>query len=148
MRALLVAAALLGLTACGGNTVSQVQAPTTFSVNGTITLVADSLNSEQAMGGACVTDGGYDDIRTGAQVSVRDEASKVIALGRLDAGHVAEQFTEGALVGYAYKCVFGFTVADVPEGHSIYSVEVSHRGELQYARADLNSALALSLGTS
>lgn len=117
-----------------------------FVVNGTVTVTADSLSSEQTMDGSCVTGNGYDDVRTGAQVTVRDDASKVVALGALTEGHVTEQFTEGALIGYAYKCTFKFAVTGVPEGHAIYSVEVSHRGELHYSRADLNPWLKLTIG--
>jgi hypothetical protein len=37
-------------------------------------------------------------------------------------------------------------VENVPEGESIYSIEVAHRGELSYNRADLDTSLALNLG--
>jgi hypothetical protein len=50
-----------------------------------------------------------------------------------------------ALLAYASKCTFVFTVDSVPGGQQIHSVEVSHRGDLQYTRAQLDQPLALTL---
>ena len=99
------------------------------------------------MGGACVTDDGYSDISDGAQVTVEDSTGKAIALGTLQAGHVSELFGPGTAVeGMAYRCVFGFTVNDVPAEEKIYSVEVSHRGKVNFTREKLNGPIALTLG--
>jgi len=114
--------------------------PTTFLVVGTVTVPA-SIGSEPGNGGDCYTPDGYGDIREGAQVTVKDAAGTVIALGRLDPGHTVD--SNGT---FASKCIFGFTLTDVPEGKDFYLVEVSHRGELRYTRGDLASALTLTLG--
>lgn len=120
-----------------------------LTVTGDIVVSADVLSSGQAVGESCATADGYDDIRTGAQVAVRDAAGKVLAIGTLEPGTVAELYGEDALpalLGYASKCNFEFTVKGVPDGQQIYSVEVAHRGAVQYQRAQLDAVLALTLG--
>jgi hypothetical protein len=67
---------------------------------------------------------------------VTDEHDTVIAVGSLDSGHTQDR-----------KCLFGFTVTGVPEGKNFYSVEVAHRGALQYTRDGVGKPLALSLGS-
>jgi hypothetical protein len=151
MRVIATITAILLLAGCGeSNKMPESptsSVPASFKVSGTITVAADSMSSEQAMGGVCVTDGGYSDIRTGAQVTVEDSAGKAIALGALQAGHVSEVFDSGTAVeGMASLCVFGFRVNDVPAGEQIYSVEVSHRGKLNFTRDKLNEPISLTLG--
>ncbi|MFI5713380.1 hypothetical protein [Kribbella sp. NPDC051620] len=151
MRLIAIITAVLLLAACGlskqASESSTPSAPATITVSGTITVSADSMSSEQAMGGACVTDDGYSDISSGAQVRVEDSAGKVIALAALQAGHVSEVFGPGTAVeGMAYLCVFGFTVNDVPAEEKIYSVEVTHRGKISFTREKLNEPIALTLG--
>lgn len=152
MRVIVTIAAVLLLAACGSNTDQVSDSPTpstpaTLTVAGTVTVEADTMSSEHAMGGACVTDGGYSDIRTGAQVTVADSAGKAIALGALESGYVTEVFGPGTAVeGMAYKCSFGFTVNDVPSSEQIYSVGVSHRGKVNFTRDKLNEPLALTIG--
>jgi len=146
MLAAAFAATALLVTGCGGSHPAAVGAPTssptptTFQLTGTITVEA-STRSEGTDGGDCYASDGYSDIKDGAQVTVKDGAGAVISLGNLDPGHTVEG--NGT---FAFKCIFGFTVASVPEGKDFYVVEVSHRGELRYTRADLSAALALSLG--
>lgn len=123
--------------------------PAPFTVTGAIVVPADILSSGQAVGESCATDDGYGDIQAGAQVTVKDAAGTVVAVGRLQAGTVADLYGEGdmpALLGYASKCTFAFNVTNVPAGQQIYSVEVSHRGELRYDRDQLDQPLALTLG--
>ncbi|TCC21653.1 hypothetical protein [Kribbella sindirgiensis] len=123
--------------------------PESFAVTGAIVVEADILTSAQEVGGACVPEDGYDDIHAGTQVTVKDATAKVVALGKLQAGTVAELYGEDALpalLGFASKCTFSFTVTDVPGGQEIYSVEVSHRGDVRFSREQLNEELALTLG--
>jgi hypothetical protein len=42
--------------------------------------------------------------------------------------------------------VFGFSADDVPSGRSFYTVEVAHRGEVKYSKADAAKPLELTLG--
>lgn len=154
MRTIVIITAALLLASCGSAQDKPVTrastAPTTpasLTVTGTITVAADSMSSEQEMGGACVTDDGYSDIESGAQVTVADASGKALALGALEAGRVSEVFDEGTAVeGMASLCVFGFTVKDVSPSEAIYSVEVSHRGKVNFTREKLNESVALTLG--
>jgi hypothetical protein len=147
-------AATIVLAGCAGNQPKPAETPTEFKITGTVTVDAGDA-SDGTMGGDCLTEGGYSDIATGAQVTVKDETGKVIALGSLEAGRTSDVQTlpkfnpETAIiedVPQATKCVFGFTVPSVPEGESFYSIEVAHRGELRYDRSNLATSLALSLG--
>lgn len=132
----LAAVVLLPLAGCGGSQLEGASAPpSTFKVTGTI-MLDRGVGSAPEDGGDCITDGGYLDIREGAQVTVTDEHDVVIALGSLDPGHTLDA-----------KCIFGFTVTGVPEGKHFYSVEVAHRGALQYTRDGVGKELALTLGS-
>jgi hypothetical protein len=140
--------ALVALTGCATDLKASEPSPTPtgFTIQGTVTVEA-GISADGDLGGSCVTDGGYSDIRSGAQVTVKDGAGAVIALGALDPGKTIanREFSDGT--GYlATKCVFGFTVTGVPDGQQFYAVEVSHRGELRYTRSDLDTALTLTLG--
>lgn len=79
------------------------------------------LNSTGATvtGRQCTGEGGYSDVRGGAQVVVFDASGKVLGSGFLQDG-----FHEPG------ACVFRFSVADVPRGEGTYQVEVSHRGKV------------------
>jgi hypothetical protein len=96
------------------------------------------FGTDPSPGGDCYTGGGYDDIQSGAQVTVKDESGTVIALGALDPGHSDDVLSR--------TCVFGFVAADVPGGKSFYTVEVAHRGELKYTPEEAARPLELTLG--
>lgn len=148
-RALTAAAAVVAtvaLAACGNGNQPLASAssgpsaapsgPTGFTIVGTLTVEA-STSSDSSDGGDCyASDGGYSDVRMGAGVTIKDETGTVVALGNLDPGHTIEPA----------KCTFGFSVVSVPEGKKFYSVEVAHRGEVRYTRADLSEPLTLTLG--
>ena len=87
--------------------------------------------------GSCTGSGGYDDIRAGALVVVRDGGGETLATSSLDDG----EESGGA-------CVFSFEVTDVPDA-DFYEVEVSHRGGLTWSQQELDDEgwdVALSLG--
>ncbi|MER7131358.1 hypothetical protein [Streptosporangium saharense] len=113
--------------------------PVPLTVGGTMSVPGSSL-----IGGLdsnpkpCVTTGGYSDIREGAQVVITDEASKTIALGSLEAGKPDSQNPA--------RCVFPFSVQNVPAGRPFYGIEVSHRGRLQYTAEQIAMSLQLTLG--
>lgn len=120
--------------------------PATFTLNGAITVNADAVSSDQVVGGSCASATGYDDVQSGAQVTVTDAAGKVVAVGALQAGLVSELFDKEPLRGFASRCSFGFKVLGVAGGQDIYSVEVSHRGEVRFSRAQLDKPISLTLG--
>lgn len=92
-------------------------------------------------GDPCEGQGGYDDLREGAQVTIRDENNEVLAVGALDEGKI---LTEGL-----YDCAFFFEVPEVPLESSFYSVEVASRGEQRYPADEFEHedfAVTLELG--
>lgn len=90
----------------------------------------DAAGQQSASG--CYGRGGYDDIRGGARVTVKNEKGTLIGTGSLESG------TWTNLGGGTTGCVFPFTVADVKDA-DFYQVEVSHRGGLTYSKADLEA---------
>jgi hypothetical protein len=80
-----------------------------------------------SFGGTCDGTGGYNDLSSGASVTVTDPAGKVIATGSLGEGH--------PLKGLA--CQFKFTITDVPK-EKIYGIQISHRGILNYTQAQVD----------
>jgi hypothetical protein len=71
-------------------------------------------------------------------VVVKDEAEKIVALGKIGPG-IESDF---------HECEFEFTVEDIPE-RPFYTVEIGKRGSLVYAREELDREgwhLALTIG--
>ena len=87
------------------------------------------LRQANSIGADCTGTGGYDDLHVGTAVVVRDEAGKVLSTGNLDSGKISSLET----------CTWAFRVTGLPDA-KYYQVEVSHRGQVTYSRADLDSA--------
>jgi len=143
-KPVLIAALVLVVLAGAGvaswltNSDDSPMAPQTFEVRGTI-AVDDALADDGFSADGyrhCTGNRGYDDIRTGAQVTVYDAAGKAVALGELG----ESRLKDGA-------CQLGFLVREVPAGAGIYEVEVAHRGKLRYEEERLVSGeVSLTLG--
>ena len=138
-----VASAALALTSCGalpgiggGTAKAPSPTPTTLMVSGALTLHG-SYNGGIEDDSKCSGSLGYDDIAAGAQVVIADSDGKTVALGQLNDGFVASD-----------SCIFTFVVRDVPKGNRFYSVEVSHRGGVQFSEAQLREPLLMTLGSS
>jgi hypothetical protein len=151
-RTLLIAAALM-LAACGSGgesaAPSPTPSPTSLVVAGALEVPIGSASAaryaeEKAQPGApgCGVDDGYDDIRAGAQVTVTDEAGKVIALGVLNGGTLSAE--DGTIYALA-KCSFPFSV-EVPAGATFYGIEVANRGVVRYEPEALERYLTLTIG--
>lgn len=129
------------LTACApGGTPS----PSTHSIGGTLTLSGANSFTADSAHGVCAGKGGFVDIVVGAQVTIKDQTGAVIGLTNLDRG------TADVSSASVATCTFPFLVADVPTA-TFYSIEISHRGEVRYAAADLAAkqwSVALTLGGS
>lgn len=102
-----------------------------------------TLNDRPEIGAnaTCHGTGGYDDIREGLGVVVRDGAGVVLATSALGPGAYVD-------VARLYGCRFLFFVPDVPDA-PFYAIEVGHRGELTYSKAELEAAgwsVAFTLG--
>jgi hypothetical protein len=123
--AVAVAAALL---AAGG--VYLLVRPTTFDAQGAL-----RLQDPETIRARCAGQGGYVDIRIGAQVVVTDADEKTVGIGRLDAS-----------ANKGLYCEYSFTVRDVPAGLDFYGVEVSKRSRVQYSEEQLRAGVTLSLG--
>lgn len=144
MRKIVVGAVLvLALGACGGATkvtlsgsrpllVPTTTAPSGHMINGTLEL-NDDVDTWAATGGPCSgtddTNGGFDDIVPGAQVTVTNQAQTIVATGTLGAGTVETLYS---------TCEFVFTVPDVPT-EQFYTVTVSHRGGVTYSEAQMTA---------
>jgi len=117
-------------------------AASTVTVSGSLTLDLGSGNFTWVGDGdtSCSGRRGYEDVRSGAQITITNPDGKVLALGRLGYGRA-----RGTEDGYADDCYFTFEVKDVPAGHGIYGVEISHRGRIQVKEAELQQ-VAMSLG--
>jgi hypothetical protein len=102
---------------------------TTYTLTGEISLLGLD-NSFTLTAPSCVGDGGYDDFREGTGVTVRDQAGAIIATGSLTGGR--RPGSSGN------SCAFLFTIPGVPYS-AFYSVEVSHRGELEYSFEEMES---------
>ena len=139
MKPLAALAACLLLAGCSA-VPTPTPTPTTFAASGTLDLAAPLIYATP--GAACSGTGGYADIKSGAQVSITDAGGKVVALGILTPGLAVDKYPS---VTGCELCRFAFAVADIPGGDSIYGVQVSHRGVVQFKRADANQ-LQLTLG--
>lgn len=107
----------------------------TFTVNGSLTAGTLDTPMTQCTYIPGVSNAGFSDLTKGADVKIRDSNGKVVGIGELKGG---TRFSPA-------RCKFDFTIDDVPEGDSIYSIEVAHRGEVPFKRADAES-LSLSMG--
>lgn len=110
--------------------------PETFIVHGEMELYDYTGDNILRYQGTCSGYEGYDDMVAGAQVVIRDATGETVAVSALDEGEPQGRTS----------CIFPFTVEDVPAGESIYSVEVSHRGEITFKEDEAEVGLTLSLG--
>ncbi|MFE2563051.1 hypothetical protein [Streptomyces mirabilis] len=118
-----------GLSGSGSST------PTTFTLNGTMTLTGDNIPTGDT-NEDCTGYSGYDDIAKGASVTVYDSTGKVVATGSLGTGKPKSA-----------ACGFPVAVPGVPEGSKFYQVEVSHRGKITVSSAEAKAGkFAASLG--
>ncbi len=92
----------------------------TFTISGSITVAYSSV-------------GGYQDIRSGAQVEVTNERNEILAVGSLTSGSGG---------------TYWFTVTEVPTGHRLYGVHVgnANRGVVWKSETEAKAGFFLSLG--
>jgi len=115
--------------------------PATKSMVGAVTmpryssphLAGDTANWQMDSIGACSGTGGYSDMTAGASVTVYDGSGTIVGSGALVFG-----------VRHGSTCEWDFGVNDLPDV-PFYQVEVSHRGKITVANADLGN-VAMSLG--
>lgn len=102
-----------------------------------------AVGFDDESGQPCTSKAGYSDIAYGAQVTVTDEAGIKLAVTSLGTGTSDDRGTDI----YVY-CSYGFLLADVPDGKSLYSIHVGNqaRGEVAYKRASLDTSVTLTIG--
>lgn len=145
-------ALVVGMAACGSPTPVKSgrspssAAPLTFTVSGEILVQFDSAALEQdpnrKVGGPCVADSGFDDIRDGGDVIVTDPSGKTIGLGNLEPGQLTQD-TKDSLTGW---CGYSFALNDVPTGFHFYGIKVGKRDVKQFTFADVSQPIVLQLG--
>jgi len=149
MRTLATLALVFTLAGCGssdgdGGGSAAPEPDGAFTVAGSLTLKDPGgvfYVSDGSAGDSCTGKGGYDDMRRGATVVVRNSRGEKLALGALDVGFLTEDSSEYLPA----PCVFGFQIAGVPVDGDLYSVEVASRGEINFTRDGADS-LSLTLG--
>lgn len=130
MRALLILA--LVLTACSAG---ASPTPAGHDITGTFALHAQKGNFAPN----CAGGGGYDDIRSGMGLTLRDGDGSILGTARLGSGHASED---------RKLCLFDFEFSDVPDA-DFYAVDAGSRGEQTYSFDDMEAAdwtLALEIG--
>lgn len=121
--------------------------PTDFTISGSVLLNEEEVTVYDEEDDTCILPSGYQDL-PGAQVTVTDEAGTVLALGELDTGVAGGKVTDddGEVVDLATNCTFDLKIDGVPDGGSIYGVEVASRGVVNFRRAQLDAKIELTLG--
>ncbi|ACV79227.1 hypothetical protein [Nakamurella multipartita] len=136
LAALLIASAVIAVTVGAGLVISRLT--NGFTAVGSLTLDHN-----------CYTvSSGYNDIRQGAQVTVK-VGGNTVAVGQLGEGQEIEDLSDvdvDDIQQGAGTCRYPFSIADIPGGHDFYEIQVSHRGGLTYTEEELRSGVALSLG--
>lgn len=128
-----VAAAVVLVLAVGGLGTWLYLGSRSIDVAGDITVA--SLDSVRSVGGTCTTSGGYADIKTGAQVVVKDATGNVVATTTLGPG-----------TGVGGTCTFPFRI-EVPSGSDFYGVELGRRGSVQYTADQMADGVHLTIGS-
>jgi hypothetical protein len=96
------------------------------TVTGTLSLTdSDSDYQNYPLGHYCSGENGYDDIADGTEVQIANQAGTILATGVLRGG-----------TGNLDSCDFTFSVPGVPTA-SFYQIEVSHRGNVTFSKAQL-----------
>ncbi|MCU1680922.1 MAG: hypothetical protein JWQ81_1661 [Amycolatopsis sp.] len=118
-----VGAAIVVVGGTVGAVVAAPASPTTFTLNGAVSML-NSGDLIQANGdGGCYGIGSYSDLATGATVTVRDESGLTVAMGTLGASDAAVT----PQTGFVWGCDIDFAVVGVPDGHPQYQVSVANR---------------------
>lgn len=139
------------LAGCGGTDASSSKTtvkptkmakpkPKTTTVHGTLTLqVGDAANIDNIN---CRGMDGYDDISSGASVSITDASNKTIGIGTLSGGAVTMQSGKDLMD----HCTFEWSIDDVPLKSKFYEIHIANRDGPKFTRAQIQEEVGLSLG--
>lgn len=108
------------------------------TVTGTLQLYSGSDGDQyKNVGGICWGTGGYDDLKAGATIVLKDEAGKLVGTSSLESGK-----------GDLLSCEFAFTIHDVGDAR-IYQSSIGHRGGPSWTREQMEAMgwrIGLSIG--
>lgn len=126
---------------------AQVQ---TITIQGDVTVPADTNNSDSSRGGRCFSDTGYKDISAGAQINITNQAGTVLATGVLNDGLTSATLPQlnPSDGDFADKCSYHFIISDVSGDATNYGIQVGNtfRGVLHYSKAQVQETLDISIG--
>lgn len=105
--------------------------PPVYSIKGSFQLVDENIGGEVTSNN-CYGTGGFNDIRGGMPVTIRDEKSLIIAMGATSEG------THSAGKNSDVQCVFEFKIERVPKTN-FYTIEIGRRGQLNYSFEDMST---------
>ena len=124
---------LVLLVACAGETATTTTTEMTVTTTVAVPVVTGTIELRPAdwFGTPCEGKGGFDDIRPGANVVVKDGDSNTLGVNTLDEGEKVKPPGLGS-----DRCVFSFSVELVRES-PFYTVEIAGRGGPTYTHADM-----------
>jgi tetratricopeptide (TPR) repeat protein len=113
-----------------------------YTISGTIELI--NLYGIAGQNNNCFGTSGYQDIRGGTQIIIKDGSGKVLAIGKTSNGRrYAGQYSQ-------HICRFTFKISNISRTN-FYSIKIGRRGEIFYSYQDLakqNWNVNLTLGAS
>jgi hypothetical protein len=109
-------------------------------LRGSITVIDTDFyysSSVETNGSSCYTSGGYSDVSSGTNVTVKNGEGKLLGITDLSSGATAG----------SYSCKFSFQI-EVPNS-DFYSFDIGNRDEVSYSKDELKAKgwnLELTLG--
>jgi len=109
-------------------------------LRGSITVIDTDFyysSSVETNGSSCYTTGGYSDVNSGTNVTVKSGEGKLLGITDLSSGVTAG----------SYSCTFSF-IMEVPNSE-FYSIDIGNRDEVSYSKDELEAkgwSLDLTLG--
>lgn len=102
-------------------------------------LILDQRDPVERGGGECRGTGGYADLRSGVEVTLRDAGGTVLDTTRLRARAAPTDASGQVSPPERRRCTWEFSFRDLPD-HPSYSLEIGERGEVSYTREELEAA--------
>jgi len=119
----------------------------TLTVHGSVQVPGRDASGSPYItsGGRCRANDGYDDVREGGQVIIRDSANTVIGLGYLNGGRIEKSdYVDGAYE--TGKCIFTFEIEEVNPPSGFVSIDVGNRAPYTIESLALWDPIDLTLG--
>jgi len=136
---------LTGCSASPDTTTPSTSTPTEgFVVRGTMTVSGSTVMEDGAYEGhTCFAATGYDDITSGTQLLLSDDAGTTLAVTTFSPGRFTASVRGRG--HYDGPCAFAFEFTSVPRIDGYYTLTAGKRGSMKYTRAQLASPIQLTL---